>query len=176
LSQSKASLKLWLLGAACAVLPDVDVFGFWFGIPYQDLLRHRGLTHSLAFAAALSILVVALAFHQERWAGCRNRLLLCFFCVIASHGALDVMTNGGLGVAFFALFDNTRYFFPFRPIEVSPLSVETFFTASGAAILSNEFLWIWLPSLFLAVLFSVGRRWQAAGSLKAEAQSSAKDL
>jgi hypothetical protein len=40
-----------------------------------------------------------------------------FFVVTASHGALDAMTDGGLGIAFFAPFDNTRYFFPFRPIK-----------------------------------------------------------
>nr|HRC76832.1 rhodanese-like domain-containing protein [Kouleothrix sp.] len=32
------------------------------------------------------------------------------------HGVLDAMTDGGLGVAFFAPFSATRYFFPFRPI------------------------------------------------------------
>jgi len=82
---------------------------------------------------------------------------------IASHGVLDAMTNGGLGLAFFAPFDNTRYFFPFRPIEVSPLSVDAFFSASGAAILTNEFLWIWLHWLFITALLFIGRLRQATG-------------
>ena len=42
------------------------------------------------------------------------------FLAIASHGLLDAFTDGGLGVAFFAPFDSTRYFFPVTPIEVSP--------------------------------------------------------
>ena len=62
LQEDLRSPRLWLFGAACAVVPDVDVFGFWLGIPYEDLLGHRGLTHSLGFAAVLSGLVVATAF------------------------------------------------------------------------------------------------------------------
>ncbi len=65
----KAPIRLWLLGAACAVVPDVDVIGFWLGVPYDDLLGHRGLTHSLPFAGAVSLLIVAAAFRGERWDG-----------------------------------------------------------------------------------------------------------
>ena len=43
--------KFWLWTAVCALLPDVDVIGFPLGIRYDDMLGHRGLTHSLAFAA-----------------------------------------------------------------------------------------------------------------------------
>src|SRR6266540_4876570 len=35
------------------------------------------------------------------------------------HGFFDAMTNGGLGVAFFAPFDSRRYFLAFRPLEVA---------------------------------------------------------
>lgn len=37
--------------------------------------------------------------------------------------ALLRLTDGGLGVAFFSPFDNKRYFLPWRPIRVSPISV-----------------------------------------------------
>jgi hypothetical protein len=37
----------------------------------------------------------------------------------ASHGFFDAMTNGGLGVAFFAPLDSRRYFLTFRPLEVA---------------------------------------------------------
>ena len=46
LRPSKASRKVLLVGIGCAMVPDVDVFGFWLGIPYDVLLGHRGLTHS----------------------------------------------------------------------------------------------------------------------------------
>jgi len=74
-----------------------------------------------------------------------------FFVATASHGFLDAMTNGGLGVAFFSPFDNTRYFLPWRPIVVSPISVNRFFSERGLAVLQSELLWIWIPAGLLAV-------------------------
>jgi inner membrane protein len=58
-------------------------------------------------------------------------LALFLFVVTASHGVLDAMTNGGLGVAFFAPFTSARYFLPFRPVQVSPISLAAFFTHRG---------------------------------------------
>ena len=40
---------------------------------------------------------------------------------------LDAMTDGGLGIVV-PQFDNTRYFYPFRPIKVSPIGL-SFFSA-----------------------------------------------
>jgi membrane-bound metal-dependent hydrolase YbcI (DUF457 family) len=60
--------------------------------------------------------------------------------VTASHGVLDAMTDGGLGIAFFAPFDNTRYFFPFRPVKVSPIGL-SFFSARGLDVIWSELLW-----------------------------------
>ena len=34
--------RLWVLGAVCAVVPDLDVIAFGFGIPYDHPLGHRG--------------------------------------------------------------------------------------------------------------------------------------
>ena len=80
---------------------------------------------------------------------------------------LDAFTNGGLGVALLSPFDDTRYFFPFRPIEVSPLSVRAFFSAHGLAILRSELVWVWAPCALLAcVAFGASR---AAGSLRSAA-------
>jgi inner membrane protein len=45
---------LIFLGVVCSVLPDLDVVGFRFGVPYGHLLGHRGLSHSIAFAVFLS--------------------------------------------------------------------------------------------------------------------------
>jgi inner membrane protein len=82
----------------------------------------------------------------------RPSLLSYLFLATASHGVLDAMTNGGLGVAFFSPFDNSRYFLPWRPIRVSPLSFGRFFTARGYLIFQNELLWIWLPAGLFALL------------------------
>jgi inner membrane protein len=142
--------RYWVLGATLAALPDLDAIGFRFGIAYGDMLGHRGLTHSLAFAAVLAAAVVPLAFSSGDRTIPHVQLWLYLFLATASHGVLDALTNGGLGVAFFAPIDNTRYFFPFTPVEVSPTSVRAFFTARGARIMANELVWIWVPSLAFA--------------------------
>ena len=47
-----------LRGAVCPALPDLDVAGFEFGVPYGHMLGHRGLSHSVVFALLLSACVV----------------------------------------------------------------------------------------------------------------------
>ena len=42
------------VAAVCAMLPDADVVAFSFGVPYDSILGHRGLTHSIAAAALLA--------------------------------------------------------------------------------------------------------------------------
>lgn len=154
----KPPLRWWVLGALSSMLPDLDAVGFWLGVPYEHPWGHRGITHSLVFAALLGVAVVAVFFRAARWRVWRPRLWLFFFLATASHGVLDAMTNGGLGVAFFWPIDDSRYFFPFRPIEVSPISILGFFDARGLAILQNEALWVWLPSLLAAMGIGLLRR------------------
>lgn len=136
--------------AVVAVLPDADVVAFGFGVPYREMLGHRGLSHSLAAAALVGALAAMSRRTEvgERW--CLGAL---FFAACASHGLLDAFTDAGLGVAFFAPFDDTRLFFPWRPIRTSPIGVQAFFGARGAAVMANEVLWIWTP---LVTLLGVG--------------------
>ncbi|HKA15984.1 MAG TPA: metal-dependent hydrolase [Myxococcota bacterium] len=136
--------RLWIAGALCAAAPDLDVIGFAFGIPYGHWLGHRGVTHGIPFAAALAAAVAWVWFRPLR-----VRAWLYLFFATASHGALDALTNGGLGVALLSPFDTTRYFAPFRPIEVSPIGIAGFLSARGVAILENELVWVWLPCLAL---------------------------
>lgn len=89
-----------LLGALCSVLPDLDVIGFYIDIQYGDLWGHRGMTHSVVFAALVAGSLVAL-WYRSKPAVAMMGLFLYFFLCTASHGVLDAMTNGGLGVAFF---------------------------------------------------------------------------
>jgi len=144
--------SVWVTGVACSVIPDLDVIGFRFGIRYGDFWGHRGFTHSLIFAALLALVMVALGFRHGVTGMKALTLWLYFLLATASHGLLDAMTDGGLGVAFFAPFNNHRYFLPWTPIRVSPIGVGHFFGARGLAVLESEFLWIWLPTLLLAVL------------------------
>ena len=155
--------RFWVLGAACAALPDLDSLGFRFGVPYGHVLGHRGLTHSLLFAAGLAAVVTPLVLPAALSPVSRGELWLYLFLATASHGALDALTNGGLGVAFFAPLKNTRYCFPATPIEVSPLSVRAFFTARGVRVLASELVWVWLPAAVFAALTLWLRRRQLAG-------------
>jgi inner membrane protein len=133
-----------------SAVPDLDVIGFHFGVHYGDVMGHRGFTHSLFFATLLAGLVTIAFVGQSQIS--RWHLFFYLFLATASHGILDAMTNGGLGVAFFSPFTNARYFFPFHPIMVSPIGVGRFFSAKGLAVIRSEAIWLWLPS---AAVFAV---------------------
>ena len=140
--------RVWITGAVCAALPDIDVIGFSFGVRYGDLLGHRGLTHSFVFAAIFAALTLVM-FHASVPSMSRTVLWLYLFTVTASHGLLDALTDGGLGVAFFSPFSNRRYFFAFTPIRVAPIGITRFFSSRGLEVLRSELLWVWLPSAML---------------------------
>src|SRR5713226_1319368 len=143
--------RIWIVGAACSVIPDFDVMGFRFGIRYGDFWGHRGFTHSLLFAALIASTVMLMGFRQVLPGLGRFSMWIYFFLATASHGFLDAMTDGGLGVSFFAPFDNHRYFLPWAPIRVSPIGAGRFFTHRGLEVLQSELLWIWLPAALLAL-------------------------
>ncbi|MHB8502531.1 MAG: metal-dependent hydrolase [Candidatus Acidiferrales bacterium] len=100
--QPRTPKRVWVFGAICSVIPDLDAIGFRFGIHYGDFWGHRGFAHSLLFAALLASFVVLLAFRQAIPGLSRFALWTYFFLATASHGFLDAMTDGGLGVAFFS--------------------------------------------------------------------------
>src|SRR5438093_10023535 len=87
------SMAMW---SALAMLPDLDVVGFALGVRYGDPWGHRGATHSLLMAAALGIALSVIAWRRGLPFG---RTALFTVGVIASHGLLDTMTDGGLGAA-----------------------------------------------------------------------------
>lgn len=149
--QDTASSSLVIAAALCSVIPDLDVIGFEFGIKYEDMLGHRGLTHSIFFAAALAGLVTFTVFGSSHG----NELVIFLFLFLStlSHPVLDALTNGGLGVGFFAPFSNQRYFFAYRPIEVSPIGIGGFFSRRGLKVILSELRWVWLPS---GICFGIG--------------------
>ena len=138
--------RFWVLAVLLSVSPDFDVMGFAMGIEYGDFLGHRGFTHSFVFAILCGSLAAALLARSPDWPGPRAVSVAAFLAVVtASHGVLDGLTNGGLGIAFFSPFDLTRYFLPWTPIQVSPIGFGAFFTRWGVAVLRSEIVWIGLP-------------------------------
>lgn len=147
---NRKPFKFLLLGVGCAVLPDADSIGFWLGIPYHSIWGHRGITHSFFFAFMIALVVMQIFYTHEKMASSSYIFKWFYFFIVTSlHPVLDAMTSGGLGVAFFAPFENSRYFFPFRPILVSPISISDFFSSWGWAVFKSEFFWIWIPCFAL---------------------------
>src|SRR5690242_13695007 len=146
--------SFYALSAALALAPDLDVVSFSLGIPYRSLLGHRGLSHSLCLAALGSLLVAAVghAAFAVPW----GMLAGFAFVVVVTHSLLDALTNGGLGIAFFAPLDDRRYFLPWRPIQVSPIGLAVF-SRWGLRALASEVLWVWLPLAVLVIGARVAR-------------------
>lgn len=130
------------------MLPDLDVIGLWSGVPYGHPLGHRGFSHSIAFGILLGF--VAFPFAQRLNAAPRIVFLFVALSTI-SHGLLDAMTNGGLGVAFFWPLSDERFFLPWRPLYVSPMEIGGFISPRGLRrlirIAVSELAVIWLPAM-----------------------------
>jgi len=138
---------LLALALVCAVLPDLDALGLWLGIPYEHPFGHRGITHSLPFAVALAGAGTLLAPEADPRIAFGVLLLSA-----ASHGLIDALTNGGLGIALFSPFSHKRFFLPWRVIEVSPLRPSALFSRRGLEVLRSEMRWVWVPCLAVAIL------------------------
>lgn len=123
--------------ATLSLLPDLDVVAFRFGIPYEAPLGHRGASHSL-FAAAVLGPLVALSW-STRPLPLRETIVLCI-AVLASHGLLDMLTNGGMGVALYWPFSNQRHFFGWQPLEVAPIG-RALLSERGLRVMAGELLW-----------------------------------
>lgn len=146
-ADSESSKLLVFLAIGSSILPDLDVIGFSIGIEYLHPLGHRGFTHSILFALVWSGLL-AFFFGKSR----KLIFAVVLFLSTLSHGILDAMTSGGEGVGFLIPFDNTRYFFPFRNIKVSPIGIEKFFSEWGISVLLSEIQYIAIPCGIVLVI------------------------
>jgi inner membrane protein len=144
--QSRLSLSSALFWSALSFLPDADVVGFAMGVRYADEWGHRGASHSLLFAVALGA-AIGVAAQFFRRPGLRTGITAAL--VLASHGLLDTLTDGGLGIALLWPFDLTRYFAPWNPIPVSPIGLG-FFSPYGMYTASVELLFF-APLIWFAL-------------------------
>jgi inner membrane protein len=123
--------------ATLSLLPDLDVVAFRFGIPYEAPFGHRGASHSL-FAAAVLGPLVAWAW-STRPLPLRATIALCTV-VLASHGLLDMLTDGGEGVAVFWPLSSDRHFFGWQPLAVAPIG-RAILSDRGLGVMATELLW-----------------------------------
>lgn len=151
--------------SAVSLLPDADVIAFQLGIPYGAPFGHRGASHSFVAAILVSIAAGLVAAQQARpRAGlprsqvARERgLRVAFYValVTATHGPLDALTDGGLGVALLWPFSHERFFFPWTPIPVAPIGLRMI-SARGLLVASTELLYF-APLLLYALWRRGGR-------------------
>ena len=136
--------RLFVAGIFLSVIPDIDGIGLFTGISYGSIIGHRGLTHSLVFAASCA-LFCTLFF---RWFRTSAKTAFFFLLVAAvSHPLLDSITSGGLGVAFFWPWSDKRYFLPYQVIAVSPIRLSHFLSKRGYTVMISELKWVWGPCL-----------------------------
>ena len=160
---ARMPVRYWAALAVVAALPDLDVVVYPLGLNAPHILGHRGLTHSLPFAAVFAALVVRLRVSRRASGARRGRGSgLVFFAAMASHGVLDAMTNGGQGIAFFAPFSDARWHFPWQPILVSPIGVGAFLSELRPARAAER------DALAVAAV-GAGRAGRAAGAAAAPA-------
>jgi inner membrane protein len=124
----------------------VDVAFVWMGARYRGMFGHRGITHSVAFAAAAAAVGVFLLFRGDP-PRLRARIGAVLLLAGLSHPLLDACMASGLGVALLAPFSAARFHSPFRPILVTPPNESRFLDEGGIRVTNSEIAWIWLPSL-----------------------------
>ena len=145
------------VAGALSMLPDADTLLMRW-IPYEAMSGHRGLSHSLAVAALVGVLAAAALRHRVAFPGGFWGLAGTLAAITASHGLLDAMTDGGLGIAFFAPFSAARHFLPIQPIPVSPITVNVL-DPWVLRVLAVEALLLWPWALLLGVARTPAPRW-----------------
>lgn len=148
IGRERLPARFWVAGAVASVVADADVVAFLVGIPYEAPFGHRGASHSIVCAALIAALLTL-----REWRNCAGRGLLFGYILASalSHPLLDMLTDGGLGVALFWPVSNERLFFPSTPIVVSPIG-GAFFSEAGFEVILSELRWIWLPCAVVAFL------------------------
>lgn len=155
--KKSVTFRFWFLTAVCAMIPDADVMTLSFGVERGSLFSHRGFTHSIFFALLFGSLVAFIAHKLLKTGISYAKLFLFFALATFTHPFLDMLTDGGSGVALFAPFSNERFFLPFRPIEVSPIGLG-FFSARGIDVILSEIFWVWLPAISIFLITATGRK------------------
>jgi inner membrane protein len=141
-----------LLGAIAfpllALLPDCDVVAFKLGIPYGAAFGHRGASHSIVAAVVVGLLVAPIVARALRTPLVPTAVAAVL--AVVSHGLLDMLTDGGLGVAALWPFEGSRHFFPWQPLPVAPIG-RSFLTIVGLKVALTE-LAVFSPLALYALL------------------------
>ena len=156
--------KLIAAASIAAAAPDLDgIFNHLWHLPANSIFAHRGATHSL-FAALIAGLLAAL-FHRCFGVG-RLTAGVVIAAAMASHGLLDMMTDGGRPVAYLWPLSSKRLFADWRPIHSAPVHMAHIFSEALARLRSEMFQLI-LPMFMIALAV----RWTRSAMGAARASS-----
>ena len=129
--------KAMLWGVLAQSIPDIDFLAAFWLDSTENLLAHRGFTHSLLFCIIITPL---LAFFAERWHRPHNisfkKWLAFFGSVIFVHIFMDAFNNYGVG-----------WFEPFNHYRIS----------FNAIYVADPFFSIW-PGIALGALLLLKRK------------------
>ena len=163
--------KAMLWGIMAQSIPDIDfVAAFWLNTS-DNLLAHRGFTHSILFAGLITPVIAGLANHWHRPHNISFRRWVMFIgSVILLHIFLDAFNNYGVG--WFEPFDHTRISFntmyvadPF--FSVIPGIALVLLLLYRQKSLRRKKIWQWgliIPFIYLG--YSLVNKWVVAGAIK----------
>jgi inner membrane protein len=105
----KIGKKALAIGAVAQFLPDIDVVAALWLAPAENLLAHRGFTHSFLFAAVTAVGLALLAHRWQRLPTIPFKEWLLFFVLqLTLHDVLDAFNAYGVG-----------WFEPFNSLRIS---------------------------------------------------------
>jgi inner membrane protein len=146
----KLQRRLGVVAVIVSIWPDLDYATLPFEVRPNDLLGHRGLTHSIFVAIAIG-LAASLLFPKTT----RKRMASFLVLVALSHPIIDAFTSGDLGVALFWPLTRARFLSPLPLVATCPVGLDEWLGYWGVLTIANEALYIVTP-VALAVAY---RRW-----------------
>lgn len=147
--------RLILVAGAAAIIPDIDSLSHHFlGVADNSIYSHRGIAHSLFTALAVGAL--AAAFHRSLQVRYLTAAVV-ISAAMASHGLLDMMTDGGRPVAYLWPLSSARLFADWRPLHGVEVDRSHFISWSMLR-LASEFRQVIAPMMLAAIAFRAARR------------------
>lgn len=167
----KAGKKGMLIGALAQSLPDIDFLASFFTSTSQNLLAHRGFTHSILFALVFTPIISLIFDHWGKPLNVSFKRWMVFFAVQSFvHVFIDAFNNYGVG--WLEPFNHIRVSFNSIYVADPFFSIWPFF---GALILlalksiSRFRKMTWRISLFLCffyLVYSLGNKQEINDSVK----------
>ena len=147
--------RLIVVAGAAAMAPDLDGLAHHFlGVEAGSIYGHRGLSHSFVVAVAVGAFLAS--FHRMMRVE-YLRAVVVIGAAVASHGLLDMMTDGGRAVAYLWPMSSARYFADWRPIHNVAIHRHNYL-AAGIIRLLSEIRQVIVPMMLAALLVRFARQ------------------